>query len=100
MTATMPSLLSPKTTFPLIPPGGLCVRLEDCIVVAAADCDVIAGGCHGVGGQGRALQALAFAQPPDRNGELEPSAGTFGGQRRIVVVVHAVAIVGFGIIVN
>ncbi len=91
------SSLSPKTKFPLIPPGGLRDPFEYRIIITAAGHGVIAGGCHGVGGPGRTLRAVALAQPPNRDCELDPSAGTFGQWRRVVVVVvRAVAMVGVG----
>ena len=45
-------------------------------MVAAAGSGVVAGGCHGVGGPGQAVQALALAQPPGRDCKLDPFAGT------------------------
>ena len=75
---TTPSSSSPKTKFPSIPPGGLHDRFEYPIVVDAAGHGVVAEGRHGAGGPGRALRALALAQPPDWDRELDPSSGTFG----------------------
>ena len=76
--------LSPKTTFLLIPQGGLCDQFKYPIVVAAGGRGVVARGCHGVSGPGQALRAFTLAHPPECDHKLEPSIGMFSQQRQVL----------------